>query len=100
MGFQKTGADSCRALNGRLHGDVFDDSAASCFGKLDFLVRHDLDLAIVRAPMPTSPSQTTSHSCQQAGPVTAELTSPTVVAAWLRAAVEAPVGAAWLVSWV
>ena len=32
--------------------------------------------------------------------VTAELTSPTVVAAWLRAAVEAPEGAAWLVSWV
>ena len=62
---QKTGADSCRALNGRLHGDVFDDSAASCFGKLDFLVRHDLDLAIVRAPMPTSPSP--SHSCEQAG---------------------------------
>ena len=34
------------------------------------------------------------------GRVTAELTSPTVVAAWLRAAVEAPEGAAWLVSWV
>ena len=32
--------------------------------------------------------------------VTAELTSPSVVAAWLRAAVEAPEGAAWLVSWV
>ena len=32
--------------------------------------------------------------------VMAELTSPTVVAAWLRAAVEAPEGAAWLVSWV
>ena len=34
------------------------------------------------------------------GYVTAELTSPSVVAAWLRAAVEAPEGAAWLVSWV
>ena len=28
--------------------------------------------------------------------MTAELTSPSVVAAWLRAAVEAPEGAAWL----
>ena len=32
--------------------------------------------------------------------VTAELTPPTVVAAWLRAAVEAPDSAARMVSWV
>ena len=32
--------------------------------------------------------------------VTAELASPSAVAAWLRAALEAPEGAAWLVSWV
>ena len=43
----------------------------------------------------------TSHAWHRAvEAVTAELTSPTVVAAWLRAAVEAPEGAAWLVSWV
>ena len=36
----------------------------------------------------------------QSSPVTAELKAPTVVAAWLRAAVEAPEGAARLVSWV
>ena len=32
--------------------------------------------------------------------VTAELTPPTVVAAWLRAAVEAPDSAVRMVSWV
>ena len=42
----------------------------------------------------------TPETSQRLVNVTAELTSPSVLAAWLRAAVEAPEGAAWLVSWV